>query len=288
MSSCLPTRNIGISEQRVIQRFAQQFVHLWDDAQSAPRKRKSFALWKAAIALTLLRDACKALGLLETELELQYQRSNFDLAQLLMDLREAVGAMHAKLKWREAIGVDVNKYKALDLLNPSFKPPTAKEWNKAVRIAGVKMAGGHLDTSRSFAFRREWIETLRKAANRLPKAPLDLMATPAVSPQSELTAAASSSQPVAPEKIGHGQSAAASTAADANKCTKGIAYVVTAHQQKRRLTIKGLAEHLGANRSALYENAEFSELRDIANKLFGLFGRERKQGDWDGTRQGEL
>jgi hypothetical protein len=76
-------------------------------------------------------------------------------------------------------------------------------------------------------------------------------------------------------------------AAEANKCSKGIAYVTTVHLEKRRLVIKELAQHLNVGRQALYENAEFAELRSLANKLFGLFGKERKQGDWDGARQGD-
>ena len=178
MPRSLPTRKIGINELQVVQRFAHQFVHLWDDALSAPRKRKSLAKSNAVIALNLLRDVCKGLGILDTELRIHHQRSDFDLSRLLVDLREAVGAMCAKIRYREAIGVDVKKYKAFDLRNPSFKPPSANEWKKAVRIAGAKF-GGYLDTS-SVAFEREWIDTVRKAAERLPKAPPYSTATPAV------------------------------------------------------------------------------------------------------------
>ncbi len=166
--STLPTRQIGISELQALQRFAQQFVHLWDDVQCAPRKRKSRAQMNAAIALTLLRDVCKALGMLDTVLRIHSQRWDFGLSELLLDLGEAVRGMYGKLKWRSSIGVDVNKYKAFDMRNPSYKPPSAGEWKKAVRIAGVKL-GAQLDT-RSVSFKQEWISTVRKAAERLPKA----------------------------------------------------------------------------------------------------------------------
>jgi hypothetical protein len=94
--------------------------------------------------------------------------------------------------------------------------------------------------------------------------------------------------PPAEAGAGNGKEASTPIASDDDKATMGIAYIVTAHQQKKRMTVKQLAEHLNVNRSALYENAEFAELRELANRLFGLFGKERKQGDWDGAMQGDV
>lgn len=59
----------------------------------------------------------------------------------------------------------------------------------------------------------------------------------------------------------------------------GIALLTAAHLAKEKVTVKSLADKLGITRQALYQTAEFEQLRNVARKLFGLFS---EKGTWNG------
>src|SRR5262249_19284104 len=78
----------------------------------------------------------------------------------------------------------------------------------------------------------------------------------------------------------HGAGSEPQTPAD--PCTFGLLLLAEAQRKGQKPTIGGLAKAIGVNRQALYANKEFAQFRDMANKLFGLFDKEAKKGDWQG------
>jgi hypothetical protein len=78
------------------------------------------------------------------------------------------------------------------------------------------------------------------------------------------------------------------SAGTVEKPSLGIALLVAAQRKRERLTVIKLAEALGEKRAALYENSEYEPLRDMANKLFGLFEKKKSRAEWDGPRQGDI
>jgi hypothetical protein len=53
------------------------------------------------------------------------------------------------------------------------------------------------------------------------------------------------------------------------------------------ITVKELAGRFGVKRQQLYENEEFQGLREVGNKLFQLFDKAARRGDWRGPRGGK-
>jgi hypothetical protein len=58
------------------------------------------------------------------------------------------------------------------------------------------------------------------------------------------------------------------------KCALGLALLYTHHTNGSKPTVQSLADEMRVPRDALYRNHEFSKVREIANKLFGLFQKK--------------
>lgn len=74
------------------------------------------------------------------------------------------------------------------------------------------------------------------------------------------------------------------TTGETDSCTHGLLLRADAQRKNKKLSVTQLAKTMGVTRQSLYENRDFAPVRDMANKLFGLFEREAKRGEWQGPR----
>ena len=152
-------------------------------------------------------------------------------------------------------------------------------WLRAFRWAVI------LDQARGLgAWALPWYELqMRRFERDLPE---KVDAAPTTAPAAGEVGAvfASSTPPVTPARVSGGVEEQPKAPAQPDPCIHALLLLAEAQRKGEKPTVKQLAQALGIKRQALYENKLFAPVREMANKLFGLFEKEAKKGDWPGPK----
>lgn len=143
------TRDLSNLPWGTLRQVSQQFLWAWDDLKTATPEKLSLVQTKTHLALQVLAKVCRKLGILSVKSSGSLQSASATIAgqpfelMLALDLGEAVGSMVSQVNSRHE---------------------------------GIKGAPGYtqiiLDPTNPFPFEPGSIDSVRKAAERLPETPL--------------------------------------------------------------------------------------------------------------------